>query len=251
MPVASGAPGGVPFKLVRMKTSKMRLKMDWDYPVWKPETEEDTKGTSSSVALQALPRPDAFAYIAQKDRRPILALRECDSCTGTDDALLSRKDDNEKTFLMARWFHCVKLPAHVLAEDHPFRNTFSEKHPPHLFLANADGENLIPLKGDQSRTELWDGMLALLEMEYSKDAKKALRNIQRLLDEYDTLDGREDLLLEQLEAEIEKNGPKSYKLDKIRKNIARIASAKEKALAKEAKASELGLKAADKQTTPR
>ncbi len=248
MPVAS-APSGVPFKVVRMKTSKMRLKMVWDYPVWKPEeVEGQAGGTGSSVVLRALPRADAFAYIAKEDLRPILALRECDSCTGTDDALLSRTDDNEKTFLMARWFHCVKLPTHVLEENHPFRSTFAEDHPPHLFLASSDGNLLTPLTGEQSRTELWDGMFALLEEEYLKDAKKSLRDIQRLLDEYDTLDAREDRLLEQFEAEIEKRGPKSHKLAKIRKDIDRVTIAKKRALGKEAKVSDLGLKKAEKQT---
>ena len=47
------------------------------------EVEGQAGGTGSSVVLRALPRADAFAYIAKEDLRPILALRECDSCTGT------------------------------------------------------------------------------------------------------------------------------------------------------------------------
>ena len=234
--------------VVRGQSARSYLKMEWDYPVFKAEQKKASKHTSAKVARRALTREEALAFIAGNDPRPLLVLRECTVCNGTDEALLKGGIDNEKTFLMARWFHCVKLPAHVLEEDHPFRNTFAEDHPPHLFLASSNGNLLTPLTGEQSRTELWDGMFALLEEEYLKDAKKSLRDIQRLLDEYDTLDAREDRLLEQFEAEIEKRGPKSHKLAKIRKDIDRVAIAKKRALGKESKASDLGLKKAEKQT---
>jgi len=65
--------------------------------------------------------------------------RERHTCSGTEDALISSTEDNERTYLLARWFQCVKLPPDVLADDHPFRNPFPGEKPAHLFVANHDG----------------------------------------------------------------------------------------------------------------
>ena len=59
---------------------------------------------------RTLPPEEAYAMLAGEDHRPLLVLRECMTCNGTDDALMTRKADNERTMLLSRWFHCVKLP---------------------------------------------------------------------------------------------------------------------------------------------
>ena len=123
--------------------------------------------------------------IAGEDPRPLLVLRECLTCTGTDDALLTRQTDNEKTMLMSRWFHCVKIAPGVLDEDHAFKNLFTGDAPAHLFLARADGSSRMELDGAQSRTELWGVMSALLDLEYRDKPDKALKKLYRVLDGFD------------------------------------------------------------------
>ena len=244
---AGSAGGGRAIKIERQRTSKTRLKLKWDFPVYKTEAEialennPNPTGTVGTVVHSALPREKAFYEIAGDDPRPLLVLRECQYCNGTDDALLSRTNSNEKTLLMSQWFHCVKLPNHVLEADHSFRELFGEKDPPHLFVCSRDGSNLVPLRGDQSRTELWDAMLSVLEIEYRKDPEKAVREITKLLAEYDHLDSMEDWKEEQIDAEIERKGPKSNKLKKLRKQLEDLKRQKAKALEREKKWQDLGL----------
>lgn len=220
--------------------------MSWDYPVYVSEAELALeKSTASTVAQsvrKALPRAESFAWIAGDDLRPLLVLRECLSCNGTDYALLNRSEDNERTLLMARWFHCVKLPTDVTEEDHPFAAMFPDNKPPHLFVCSPDGSNMQSLSGEQSRKELWDAMEDTLKLEYTRNAKKTVRELLKVLVTYDTLDGMEDWRVEQLEAALEKDGAKSRKAAKIRKQIAKLRTDKAEAKAKEAKLSDLGLK---------
>ena len=81
-----------------------------------PPEEPEAKHSTAKKKRKALSREDAFKVIAGNDPRPLLVLRECKVCNGTDDALLKGGIDNERTFLLSRWFHCVKLPVDVLEE---------------------------------------------------------------------------------------------------------------------------------------
>lgn len=199
--------------------------MEWNYPVFRLPGEdvapEERSGTVARAVRSALPRERAFLELAGDDRRPLLVLRECPWCNGTDDALLSRTEDNARTLLMAQWFHCVKLPPDVLEEDHPFRNVFAGDDPPHLILCDWDGSGVVTLEGDQSRTELWAAMETVLERNYVVDVKRKLREWDRLVADYDVAD-EEILRLEaQLDLAIEKYGPKHAKVGKIRKRLER------------------------------
>jgi len=188
-----------------------------------------------------LPKEEAFWYLSEEDKRPILVLRECESCNGTDDALLSKSFGNEKTFLLSKWFHCVKLPTHVLKGNHPFSKLFPAKKAPHLFVCSQDGSNLISLKGDQAQGELWSAMSDVLEIEYKKDSENAVRDLMKILGEYDHIDSMEDLYAERIQAEIENRGPKSHKLKKLRAKVKEFASRRASLKKKEAKLFELGL----------
>lgn len=193
---------------------------------------------------QALTRAEAFRVLAGDDPRPLLVLRECLSCSGTDDALLSRSEDNERTLLFSRWFHCVKLPPDVLAPDHPFHVLFADKSPPHLFVSDARGGDLIALEGDQSRTELWSCMEKVLDREYEKDPGRALKRLAKLLGEYDVLDDRIARLKDRFEETIEDKGPHSPKLKKIQRDLTRAEEELAELLEEEAQASELELRPA-------
>jgi hypothetical protein len=147
-------------------------------------------------------------------------LRECKVCNGTDEALLKGGIDNEKTFLLSRWFHCVKLPVDVLEEDHPFHALFmDQKAPEHLFVCSIDGSNHDPLESQTSRTELWDSMRDLLALEYKKKPDAPLKSIAKLLDKMDSVDQRIGELVDRQNEILEEDGPDSKKLPKIAKKI--------------------------------
>ena len=198
--------------------------------------------------MYALPKSEAFERMRGKDQRPLLIVRECGLCKG-DDAFLSRTLANDKTLLLSQWFHCVKLKQHVITKDHTFHRLFEGENPPHLLLATADGSTIVPLPGDQSQTKLWEAMFKILKLEYRRDAKRAFKDLQQLLSQYDHLDSMEDLYLEQIDVEIEKRGPRSSKLKTLRKKLATIGEKKKATMEREKKIVDLGLKRTEKAAT--
>jgi hypothetical protein len=196
-----------------------------------------TEGRSLALAARrALSFEQAFAYIAGDDPRPLLVLRECAVCNGTDNALLSRGADNEKTFLFSRWFHCVKLPIDVMEDDHPFRNLFPGGRSEHLFMATRDGSKRIPLEGERSRTELWSSMLEVLTADYRNDPERSVKDAQKVLDRLDSIDMRIAELQTRVDELLETEGLRSFKLKKTRKKLAEAREERDELLAEVAEA---------------
>ncbi len=241
--MTGGGARGVPISFERRKTSKDRLQIDWDFPASLQIEDQTGQHTVVGQRMYALPLDEAFDRLAAEDLRPLLVLRECGRCAGTDDALLSRTLDNEKTLLLAKFFHCVKLKEHVVEEDHSFHRLFDGDRPPHLLLATHDGGVIAPLPGTQSQKELWQHMLKILDLTYEKDAELAVKGMLKLLSHYDHLDSMEDGYLEQMDIEIERRGPKSPKLRRLKAKLDTIREKKEAALAREQELLDLGLKA--------
>ncbi len=163
------------------------------------------------------------------------------SCQGTDNALLSRTLNNEKTLILTRWFHCVKMPNHVLEDRHPFHALFEGNDPPHLFLLAPDSDEQIPLSGEQKQGDLWKVMYRILGHSYTKKADPSVRALLELLDRFDLLDSREAELKEQLDRAIVSSGPTSSRVAKLLEKLNKIRADKNVALAKEKKLAELKL----------
>ncbi len=197
------------------------LKLDWNYPTYQAPQEQSDRSVAAPVR-KALARDAALQYIAGDDPRPLLLLRECLVCNGTDKALLSEGVDNERTFLLARWFHCVKLPADVLQADHPFRSLFDGKDPEHLFLSAADGSGKVPLESERSRTELWRHMSTVLAQNYSKDITRELDGTLKLLDKLDALDVRAQQAKLDISRALEKSGPDSKRVTKAKAELEQV-----------------------------
>ena len=226
----AGAAGATPFLATpRQETSKDLLELTWDYPVFAEEPVEGSNGKRYVFAEKALPRDRAFAEIAGDDPRPLLVMRECDWCGGTDDALLNKRLDNETTLLMARWFHCVKVSNRVLTEDHPFYEVFSTEDSPHLLISTRDGSEVITFDGAQSPSDLWTAMEDMLAITYEGRVDKSIEAWRRLLDEHDTFDVRQNKLEREFDDEIETKGPKSRELKALKKDLDKVAKDRAKA----------------------
>lgn len=211
----------------RGPTSQYELRIDWDHPVRRAGAAGDDH-TRAVQARQALSRAEALAAIAGDDPRPLLVLRECFTCSGTDDALLTRQADNERTLLMSRWFHCVKLPPDVLEADHPFRALFADENPGHLFVARADGAERLDLDGQQSRTELWKIMGARLKGDYESSFEPSLKKLLRILEDYDKVDQAIASTKESIDEAMEE-GKSDSKLKKLEEKLADLEEQKAKA----------------------
>lgn len=245
-PGAGPAAGGIgvagpPPVTFRGPTAKGLLGIDWEYPIYVPPEEAGTERSAAKAIRRALSREEALKVIAGDDPRPLLVLRECKVCNGTDEALLKGGIENEQTFLMARWFHCVKLPVDVLEEDHPFHNLFVQEQPEHLFISSPDGSNHDPLESQTSRTELWKSMRELLGREYKAKPESSLKRIGRLLDGLDEVDSRFDMLAARRDDILEEDGPEARKLGKVLKEIEELEEERANLKAEIAEASVLEL----------
>jgi hypothetical protein len=190
----------------------------WDHVL--PDREPSASERTSAVqARSALPLEAAVARIAGDDPRPLLVLRECLQCSGTEDALMSSTEDNERTYLLARWFHCVRLSPDVLEDDHPFRNLFPGEKPAHLFVANRDGSARHDLQGEHSRRELWGAMEGAIEANYLGSHGAALQKLGRILDQLDELDRSIAELDTRYELATAADGGRSAKVLKLRDEL--------------------------------
>jgi hypothetical protein len=179
--------GGNPAPVSRGPTARELTRIKWDYVVYTPETAR-SDDTSVQSRREALPIDTAFRTIAGTDPRPLLVLRECPVCNKTDKALLRPGADNERTIVLTRWFHCVKLPVDVIQPDQPFNLLFPTNDAEHLFVCAVDGSNRIPLESDTSRPELWAAMGKVLAAAYVRDPVAATKEILRTYDKLDALD---------------------------------------------------------------
>jgi hypothetical protein len=245
-----GRGGGIALDFRRGKSAKKMLEIAWVYPVWKPLENASSHNDGRTVVKQverALPLEQAYELVTDGDKRPVLILRECDRCKGTDHAFLSRTLDNEQTVLLAHWFRCVKLPPNVLTDNHPFYNLFKQvkegERIPHLFFCDPDGSNRAELPGDQPQTQLWQTMFTFLERCYDESAKDAIKELRQLLSQFDKLDNEEVLVKGKLDKEIEKNGPDSPKVKKLEADLAKVGKDREKLVAREKELRDLALKA--------
>jgi exonuclease VII small subunit len=225
----------------RGPSSHTQLRIDWDHPVYGERAAAIEGRTASIQGRTALPADQALAFIAGDDPRPLLVLRECLHCSGTEDALLARQEDNERTFLLSRWFHCVKLPPDVLEDEHPLRQLFPGEKPAHLFLSNRDGSERHDLDGAQSRRELWAAMDRTLAANYEPGFEQALRELYEILDDLDEVDRSLEELERRYELAIAKDGADSPQVKKLHAQLTEKRGKRSDLLARAQRASQLEL----------
>ena len=217
-PVSPATSGPVP----RGPSTRELLKLGWDYPVHQATEAPRSEGTSVRAPREALPREAAMRFIAGKDPRPLLVLRECSFCNKTDDALLTPGIDNERTMFLARWFHCVKLPVDVILPDHSFNALFPNDDAEHLFVSAVDGSTKAPLEADTSRVDLWSAMGKVLAAAYVKDPMIAYKEVHQVFDRLDVLDQKLAELDIKKSGIMESPSPDLAKLKRVEAEIGEV-----------------------------
>ncbi|MBK7878696.1 MAG: hypothetical protein IPJ77_23815 [Planctomycetes bacterium] len=193
-PTTAGAPTGTsrPAPTTggrRGPSARHELGFGWDHPVVVATTFERSDRTAVAPRV-VMTEAEALRAIAGQDPRPLLVLRECGHCAATERSLVTEGVDNERTFLLARWFHCVKLPADVVQPEHALHALFPDASSGHLFLSHVDGGGRVAFDGDLQRAELWSVMLQMLESAYGGRFEPTLNELAKQLDKLDTLDAR-------------------------------------------------------------
>lgn len=216
-PRAAGLPALGYMPPMRGPSSKATLAIDWQHPVYTLNSDVAGDGTRAQPMREALTLVNAMTQLTGGDRRPVLVLRECLKCSGTEDALMSSKESNERTYLLSRWFQCIKVSPDVLEEDHPFHALFAGEKPAHLFLANPDGSARHDLQGEHSRRELWGAMEEAIAANYVGTPERALGKLAKILDAMDEVDrllGELETRYELLLADGKADSPSAVKLQK-------------------------------------
>ncbi len=237
-PVA--APRGAAITFEHRRNALDQLRVDWDFPAFPPETTEGD--TVAPKVYRALPAEEAIKRLAGTDRRPLLVLRECWICQGSESALLNVKEASEKTLLFAKWFHCIRLDDSVRHETHPCHKLLQESGMPHLLLCESNGATLTPLDGKRPQSQLWSAMRKVLRQAYTKDPDQAVRELFKVLAEHDHLDSREAEVAAQLQSMLDKQAKTSPAVRELEQELARIATQRADLQKRQDEIADLGLK---------
>lgn len=232
-------PRGAVMTFERGKTSKDRLRLDWEHPV-------PPAHTSGTAAAGAMPLDEALAVLwGEDDERPLLILRECRLCQGTDTPLLRRSMNNDRTKLLTSWFRIVKLPPHVMMPTHPFYNVFAGQKfkgaMPHFYLLSKPGAEPVAFSGTQSQEALKQGMMDVIEERYQFAPERAIKKWLKLLDQFDNIDATKKRVREQLRAARADSGPKSARSKRLQKQLDDLEKDHERLVSKEKKVRNLVL----------
>lgn len=222
---APGRPANrTPMVLTHGPTGDRMLRIDWDHPVHVPPA--PTTGTHTQVPEPTtLSAAELLRRIAGDDTRPMLVLRECPNCKGSDLALLRSDAPNERTLLLTSFFHCVRLPAEAGEPDHPFAPLFPDHG--HLFLCQADGSGRVEFDGQQTQSALWQAMRGVLAESRAGqrfDAKAAADELLQLLAQVDRLDAAEADQLAVLDGELARTRPDKRRVQELQDRLQQIGS---------------------------
>ena len=173
------------------------------------------------------------------DPRPLLILRDCEGCKNKEGDLLQRTLVEERTLLATGWFNCIRFGHEVMEPSHPFYVLFDHERHPHIVMSSWDLKTFIQVHR-ASPKELWKAMKRVLGKDYKKSPESAMKNITKLLTEYDALDDRENALQEQLNTKRERGKDSRAKI--LEKELAELAEEREELIADEMKLRDLGFK---------
>jgi hypothetical protein len=229
-------------------TAKSKLFIDWRTA----DTRSEEKFAADDVIRELRgsdPRP-LFVWVAKPEPVQADAGAPADKTaekvvdkTRLDD-LIDRSLGNEMVQLASGWFHCVKLPEAVYEKSHPFNALFAGKNPPRIVLAGADGKRVEALGTVQQKLD-WRDVMGVLARHYRKSAEQAVKSLQRVLMDYDTLDAeREEVAAQLKRAEDAKN---ARKIEKAKARIAELDAEATKLQEQETKLRDLGLKGESKE----
>jgi hypothetical protein len=234
-------PRGAPITFEHRRSALDELRIEWDYPVLVGDSGGVTVAPKARVAL---PYDEAMRRVAGDDPRPLLLLRECWLCQGTESALLEVEETPEKTLLFARWFHCVRFDDSVRHESHPFHALFKDNAMPHLILCERDGGTLTRLDGKRPQSVLWRSMRTVLRRAYVKDPDVAVREVFKVLAQFDHLDSMEAEVSAQLQVALERESKDAARPRELEAERAKIARQREELKKALEETLDLGLKTA-------
>jgi hypothetical protein len=238
----SSAPRGAAVTWSHRGSALGELRIEWDFPSFAKEQE----GITVAPAVgSALPAAEALRVLAGDDRRPLLLLRECWMCQGSEGALLDVKQANEKTLLFARWFHCIRFDDSVRHETHACHLLFKENAMPHLLLCEANGNTMTPLDGKRPQSALWSAMRKVLRQAYTKDPDQAVRELFKVLGEHDHLDSMEAEVAARLQKTLEQQPRQSNAVRDLEAQIARLSEQRAELKKRRAEIMDLGLRPAE------
>jgi hypothetical protein len=223
----------------RGPTTRNLMKVLWAYP-GQASQRSDATAVEQRTSLS---RADAIRTLAGDDPRPLLVVRECASCNKTDRTLLTPGVDNERTILLSRFFHCVKLPLNANESGSPYAALFSSSNPEHMFVCQKDGSAPMTLSAEDSRPELWATLERALSSSYTKDATAAVREMSKQIDLIDTYERQLKELERRRDGLVEgESRPDATKVRRLEEDAIRLRQSMQSSIASIERLSHMGFK---------
>lgn len=189
---------------------------------------------------QRLDRKTAIRELRDDSRRPVLLLRDSDPKDKKLADLVCRSFSNEKVQLASHWFRCVKVGDEVLEPKHPLNVLFADKVPPRVILASYDGSRVVRALGSSWERLDWGDLCKVLQVDYKKSPTQHVSQLIKALVAIDKLDEKHKAISRQMQEAESKGSPTGYK--RLRKKLRKAEADFKKALAREKKYKDLGLR---------
>jgi hypothetical protein len=225
----------------RGRTSKSRLEADWQTPGSAGASKQADAGrtVSGEAKDKGLSLQAALMKLRGDDPRPLLILRDCDGCKNKEGDLLKRTLVNERLLLASGWFHCVRFSHEVMNPEHPYHVIFDHERHPHIALASWDLKTFTQVHRAGAK-DVWKAMKRVIGKDYKKSPESAMKNMIKILSEYDALDDREQALKTQLNTKRERG--KEARARILEKELTALAEEREELIEDEMKLRDLVFK---------
>lgn len=177
------------------------------------------------------------------DNRPLLILRGSAGSDKSLDSLVDRSFKNERVQLASQWFHCVKVGKEVLDPSHPLHALFQGTRAPRVILSSWDTQRIVRALGTTKQKLDWQDVLDVLKVDYKKSPAKHVKELMRVLDKFDKVDGLRKSVADQLKRAEEKN--QKSKIRRLRAKLAKLDKDFEQIATREKEYQDLGLRRAE------
>ena len=230
-------------RAARGSTSRSRLKADWQTPRARGERARDESGPGRTVSHDAkktsLDLQSALKELRGDDPRPLFILRDCDGCKNKEGDLLKRTLQDERLLLASGWFHCVRFSHDVMDPEHPYHIIFKHERHPHIALASWDLKTFVQVHR-AGQKDVWKAMKRIIGKDYKKSPESAMKNLVKILNEFDAIDDRENALKRQLSTKRERGKMARAKI--LEKELGALAEEREELIEDEMKLRDLVFK---------
>ena len=120
---------------------------------------------------------------------------------------------------------------------------FADRNPPALVLLSPDGNKRVSFLGTASQRVKWGPIADVLGTAYEKNPTTAVKALEKLLCDFDAIDGKQNELDAQMKRAVENKDER--KIAAVKEKLAEVEQERQAAFATEAKLRDIGLRSSE------